>query len=150
MGSVGTYSINPQNAQQHRRPDAFPGSDRPAEILRRSARSIPHHLHPEMKFLNCDYLDRGTTQRRPVRAIGIRFIGKEANQWEEHVFPGSFRGCTDRPWTGPHERGAISGGIASGCFRPPHAADFRGFRNRPKFAQSFAPGTGRGYAGHGG
>jgi len=54
-----------------------------------------------MKFLNCDYLDRGATQRRHVRAIGIRFIGKEANQWEEHFFPGSFRGCTDRLWAGP-------------------------------------------------
>jgi hypothetical protein len=93
-----------------------------------------------MKFLNCDYFDRGATQRRHVRAIGIRVIGKEANQWEEHFFPGSFRGCTDRLSAGPHERGAISGGIASGCFRPPHAADFRGFWNRPKFAQSFAWG----------
>jgi hypothetical protein len=74
------YIINPPNAQ-HRRPDAFSGSDRPAEIPPRRARSIPHRLHPKMKFLNCDYLDRGATQRRHVRATGIRFIGKEAHQW---------------------------------------------------------------------
>jgi hypothetical protein len=41
-----------------------------------------------MKFLNGDYLDRGATQRRHVRAIGIRFIGKEANHWEEQFFLG--------------------------------------------------------------
>jgi hypothetical protein len=110
--SAGTYSINPQNAQQHRRPDAFPGSDRPAEILRRSARSIPHHLHPEMKFLNCDYLDRGASQRRHVRAIGIRFIGKEANQWEEHFFPR--RPCTDDKVYGRLDR----------CPKPPVAVVF--------------------------
>ena len=47
-----------------------------------------YHLHPEMKFLNGDYIDRGATQRRHVRAIGIRFIGKEANHWEEQFFLG--------------------------------------------------------------
>jgi hypothetical protein len=47
-----------------------------------------YHLHPEMKFLDGDYLDRGATQRRHVRAIGIRLIGKEANHWEEQFFLG--------------------------------------------------------------
>jgi hypothetical protein len=47
-----------------------------------------YHLHPEMKFLNGDYLDRGATRRRHVRAIGIRLIGKEANHWEEQFFLG--------------------------------------------------------------
>ena len=42
-----------------------------------------YHLHPELKFLNADYVDRGVTQRRYVHAIAIRNIGKEANEWEE-------------------------------------------------------------------
>lgn len=47
-----------------------------------------YHLHPEMKFLNGDYLDRGATRRRHARAIGVRLIGKEANRWEEQFFLG--------------------------------------------------------------
>jgi hypothetical protein len=41
-----------------------------------------YHLHPESKFLNGDYLDRGVTQHRHVHAIAVRNIGKEANEWE--------------------------------------------------------------------
>jgi hypothetical protein len=39
-----------------------------------------YHLHPESKFLNGDYVDRGTTQRRHIRASAIHYIGKEANE----------------------------------------------------------------------
>lgn len=42
-----------------------------------------YHLSPESKFENADYHDVGVTRRRHVRAIGIRYIGKEANNWEE-------------------------------------------------------------------
>ncbi len=47
-----------------------------------------YHLHPESKFLNGDYSDRGATKRRDVRAIAVRLIGKEANHWEEQFFLG--------------------------------------------------------------
>jgi hypothetical protein len=44
-----------------------------------------YHLHPESKFVNGDYLDRGTTQRRHVEVSGILHIGKEANRLEEQA-----------------------------------------------------------------
>jgi hypothetical protein len=39
-----------------------------------------YHLHPELKFKNGEAFDRGVTQRRFVRAIAFRNIGKEANE----------------------------------------------------------------------
>ena len=47
-----------------------------------------YHLHPETKFLNGDYIDVGTTQRRHIRVKSIQHIGKEANKWEEQFFTG--------------------------------------------------------------
>jgi hypothetical protein len=47
-----------------------------------------YHLHPEDKFLNGDYLDRGTTQRRHVFVTEIQYIGKESNKWEEQYYFG--------------------------------------------------------------
>jgi hypothetical protein len=47
-----------------------------------------YHLHPEAKFLNGDYLDRGPTVRRHVHVAGVRYIGKEANRWEEQFYLG--------------------------------------------------------------
>jgi hypothetical protein len=48
-----------------------------------------YHLHPEAKFLNADFTDRGTTRRRHILAIGVTYIGKEANRWEEQFFLGA-------------------------------------------------------------
>jgi transcriptional regulator with XRE-family HTH domain len=49
-----------------------------------------YHVHPEAKFLNGDFVDRGTTERRHVfvRVEEIQLIGKEANRWEEQFFVG--------------------------------------------------------------
>jgi len=47
-----------------------------------------YHLHPEDKFLNGDFLDRGTTIRRHVRVTEIEYIGKESNKWEDHYYFG--------------------------------------------------------------
>lgn len=47
-----------------------------------------YHLHPETKFLNGDYIDIGTTQRRHIKVSSIQNIGKEANKWEEQFFTG--------------------------------------------------------------
>ena len=47
-----------------------------------------YHMHPETKFLNGDYLDRGFTKRRHVFVKAIQHIGKEANKWEEQIYAG--------------------------------------------------------------
>jgi hypothetical protein len=47
-----------------------------------------YHLHPEDKFLNGNFLDRGTTQRRHVRVTEIEYIGKESNKWEDQYYFG--------------------------------------------------------------
>ena len=47
-----------------------------------------YHLHPEAKFLSGDYLDIGPTERRHIHVIGVRYIGKEANRWEEQFYLG--------------------------------------------------------------
>lgn len=47
-----------------------------------------YHLHPEAKFLNGDYRDRGATARRHVIASAVNHIGKEANRWEEQFHLG--------------------------------------------------------------
>ncbi len=41
-----------------------------------------YHLHPENKFQNGDYLDRGPTQRRQLKVSGVKHIGKEAHNWQ--------------------------------------------------------------------
>ena len=47
-----------------------------------------YHIHPEAKFLNGSFLDRGTTLRRHVRMIATRHIGKEANDLERQAYIG--------------------------------------------------------------
>lgn len=53
-----------------------------AEVLAR------YHLHPEDKFRNGEFLDRGPTMRRHVHVAEVRYIGKEANRWEEQFYLG--------------------------------------------------------------
>ena len=60
-----------------------------SSALRTYADSIAqYHLSPESKFAGGDYLDRGTTRRRHVRATGIMHIGKEAHDWERQAIVG--------------------------------------------------------------
>ncbi len=47
-----------------------------------------YHLHPEAKFLDANFLDKGITKRRHIIATSIQHIGKEANKWEEQFFTG--------------------------------------------------------------
>jgi hypothetical protein len=47
-----------------------------------------YHLHPESKFLNGDYLERGPTLRRHVWVTAVQHIGKEANDWERQAVLG--------------------------------------------------------------
>lgn len=61
--------------------DRITGKMIPASDLQTYREAIAqYHLHPESKFLNGDYVDRGTTNRRHIRATAIRYIGKEANE----------------------------------------------------------------------
>jgi hypothetical protein len=54
------------------------------ELLKSYADALrTYHLSPESKFDNADYHDVGVTGRRHVQAVGIRYIGKESNNWEE-------------------------------------------------------------------
>lgn len=48
-----------------------------------------YHLHPESKFLNGDFLDKGHTERRHIVVKTIRYIGKEANKLEEQFYLGA-------------------------------------------------------------
>jgi hypothetical protein len=69
--------------------DRETGEPVPRDALKSYAQVLAqYHLHPESKFLNGNYLDRGVTQRRHVKVAGIRHIGKEANKWEEQFFVG--------------------------------------------------------------
>jgi hypothetical protein len=47
-----------------------------------------YHLHPESKFLNGDFTDRGRTERRHVQVAAVVHIGKEADKWEEQFYTG--------------------------------------------------------------
>ena len=61
----------------------------PATALKTYSEDLAqYHLHPESKFLNGDYFDRGTTLRRHVRMIATRHIGKESNDWERQAILG--------------------------------------------------------------
>jgi hypothetical protein len=69
--------------------DRETGEPVPKSILKTYEQSVAaYHLHPESKFHNGDYLDRGTTRRRHVYAATVRNIGKEANEWEAQFYLG--------------------------------------------------------------
>jgi hypothetical protein len=60
-----------------------------ADILKTYAEAVAqYHLHPESKFLNADFLNTGTTQRRHVGMTGTCHIGKESNDWEAQAILG--------------------------------------------------------------
>lgn len=55
-------------------------------ILRTYAEALAqYHISPEAKFLNGDFLDKGTTRRRHVYGTHIQHIGKEADDWERRA-----------------------------------------------------------------
>lgn len=60
----------------------------PEELQTYSEALASYHLHPESKFLNGDYLDRGTTRRRHVSVLAVTHIGKESHDWERQAFLG--------------------------------------------------------------
>lgn len=69
--------------------DRNSGASVPIDRLQSYTQSLTqYHLHPENKFLNGNYLDKGTTRRRHVQMSAIANIGKEANDWERRVHLG--------------------------------------------------------------
>jgi hypothetical protein len=85
---VAPFDKNPVIAAQH----AFDRITRepiPVNYLKTYQQALAqYHLHPEDKFLNGDFLDRGTTLRRHIRVTEIEYIGKESNKWEDQYYFG--------------------------------------------------------------
>ena len=85
---VAPYNAAPVRAAENCF-DRLTGRPVSAERLKTFAEALSdYHLHPETKFLNGDYLNRGPTLRRHVHVAGVRYIGKEANRWEEQFYLG--------------------------------------------------------------
>lgn len=71
--------------------DRDSGKPVPVSMLRTYNQVLAqYHVCPEAKFLNADFLDSGTTQRRHVKVQAIINIGKEANRWEEQSYVGAY------------------------------------------------------------
>jgi len=87
--AIAPYDKDPIKAAQHCF-DRDTGKPVPASLLKTYAQALAqYHLHPESKFQNADWTDRGETKRWHVRAEFIEYIGKEANRWEEQLFVGA-------------------------------------------------------------
>jgi hypothetical protein len=85
---VAPYNPNPALAAANCF-DRLTGEPVPIDRLKTYADALSdYHLHPEAKFLNGDYLDHGPTARRHLYVAGVRYIGKEANRWEEQFYLG--------------------------------------------------------------
>ncbi len=70
--------------------DRESGQPVPADALQTYREAVAqYHLHRESKFLCGNYLDRGTTRRRHIQAMGIRHIGKEANELDRQQMLGA-------------------------------------------------------------
>lgn len=71
--------------------DRESGQPVPADDLQTYLEAVAqYHLHPESKFLGGNHLDRGTTRRRHIQAVGIRHIGKEANELDRQQMLGAY------------------------------------------------------------
>lgn len=97
---VAPYSKDPEWAVRHAFDRLTKRPVRPEQLMSYRDALAQYHLHPEAKFGNGDYTDRGMTHRRHVRPLGpIDHIGKEANKWEEQFYLGAnprLRSGTDR------------------------------------------------------
>jgi hypothetical protein len=71
-----------------------------------------YHLHPESKFLNGDWIDRGKLQRRHVEIVGIINIGKEANDLEDQYYLGADPEALPEYGMAPDGRVSVFTGIA--------------------------------------
>lgn len=80
---IAPFGRDPLRASQ-RAFDRETGAPVSADALQSYAQALAqHHLHPEDKFLEGDFLDQGKTKRRYIHARRLILIGKEADKWEE-------------------------------------------------------------------
>ena len=85
---VAPYNKNPVKAASHCF-DRKTGNKIKKSQLKTNLNALAqYHLHPETKFLNGDYTDKGITRRRHIAVKSIQHIGKEANKWEEQYLLG--------------------------------------------------------------
>lgn len=83
---MAPHDKDPVTAAQHAF-DRLTGQPVASEQLKTYAEALaPYHLHPESKFRQADYLDRGVTARRHIQASRVELIGKEAHRWEEQFY----------------------------------------------------------------
>ena len=76
-----------------------------------------YHLHPEAKFLHGDYRDSGHIHRRHVQVIGVTYIGKEANRWEEQFFLGTDEDAAIVYGEAPEDRAVLEERVRQGINR---------------------------------
>lgn len=69
---------------------------------------IDYPYRPEAKFGNGDAFDTGRTERVYVDACEVRFIGKEADRWEEEYFLGLRRGELAVEYGGDPVKGGLA------------------------------------------
>ena len=85
---IAPFNRDPAMAAAHAF-DRVTGASVPITRLQTYGEALAqYHLHPESKFLQGDYGDRGLTERRHIIAETVELIGKEANRWEEQVYLG--------------------------------------------------------------
>jgi hypothetical protein len=85
---IAPFDKNPLNAARQAF-DRISGRPIPITDLKTYAEVLAdYHIHPEAKFANGDYFDRGPTRRRHVFIIGeqVQHIGKESDRLEERVY----------------------------------------------------------------
>lgn len=69
--------------------DRDTGEAVPASSLKSYADALAqYNMQPESKFLNGNYMDRGTTLRRHVEMTVTHHIGKESHDWERQAMIG--------------------------------------------------------------
>jgi transcriptional regulator with XRE-family HTH domain len=76
-----------------------------------------YHLHPESKFLDADWTDRGKVRRRHVEVTGIVNIGKEANELEEQFYLGADPEALPEYGMAPRTRSAVIDRITAAAGR---------------------------------
>lgn len=85
---IAPFDTNPAKASRNCI-DRETGTDVCPEQLKTYREALAqYHLHPEMKFLDADYMDRGPTRRRHIHVAAVYLIGKEADRLEEQFYLG--------------------------------------------------------------
>lgn len=85
---IAPYSDNPKDLHKLCF-DRRTGRRVPISILKTYRETLAEYpFHSEAKFGNGNGFESGLTTRRHIQAIGLEYIGKEANRWEEQLHVG--------------------------------------------------------------